>query len=268
MWLLPTLNRTQKLKTFLKSVVDTHNNVEGLILVDAEDFLKNEADYKALEIPPGWEIKITKAKTMGGKCREVIPTLNPDTTYIGILNDDHFCNSEKCLELLVQKLDGKNFVSANDRELISKRLDENNLVKQNIQPWFSSAFSFPVTATAWSIGLLRALNWCIFPPFLEHLFIDNLWHQLGTATGSWRMVAGAIVEHHHVLFGKAQPDQTHDEVYGPEFNQGKPGQLWANDQANFQHFMNTEFQIAVQTIKQFQDFLPGQQWNPEFNKRN
>lgn len=248
MWLLPSLNRPHKLKTFLKSLVDTKNEVEGMVLVDQKDFSLNNEAYVDIEnnhLPKNWKLVVTKAVTMGGKCREIIPTLDPKTKYIGILNDDHFCKSEKCLEVLVSKLDGKNFVSANDGSI--------------------NAFRLPVTATAWSTDLLRCLNWPIYPPFLEHLFIDNLWLQLGQATGCWRMVASAIVEHHHVLFGKAEEDETHRKVYGAEFKNGKPGETWAKDQANFNQFMQTEFHLAVAKIKEFQDWLPGQAWNPQIS---
>lgn len=249
MFLLPTLNRTHKLKTFLKSVIDTNNQVEGLILVDQKDFsLNNEAyiDIENNHLPAKWKLVVTRSVSMGAKCREIIPTLDPITKYIGLLNDDHFCKSEKCLEVLVSKLDGKNFVSANDGTV--------------------NAFRLPVTATAWSVGLLRAINWAIYPPFLEHLFIDNLWLELGKATGCWKMVASAMVEHHHVLFGKAEEDETHKKVYGADFKTGKPGEMWAKDQANFNSFMQSDFHLAVAKIKQFQDWLPGEAWNPQINR--
>jgi hypothetical protein len=247
MILLPTLNRIEKLKAFLKSVKDTKTTAPGLILVDADDYGKNCIGYDDIarnNMPDNWEFKITQAVTMGGKCREVIPELN--VNWVGLVNDDHECVTEGWDQKLIAKLDGKNFVSANDRTL--------------------NAYRLPVTATAWSMDLLKAVGWPIYPPWLEHLFIDNLWLNLGKATGSWRMVAGCIVTHNHVLFGKAESDDTHTKVYGENFHKGENGGLWLNDEANFNKFMQTEFQATVQKIKAFQDYLPGQAWNPEFNK--
>lgn len=249
MILLPTLNRTEKLKTFLKSAVDAGTTEPGRLLIDKNDFKANEKEYveiNNLHLPKGWSLEITEAVTMGGKCREFIPKLKPDVKYVMLTNDDHVCITPEWDQKLIAKLDGKNFVSANDRSL--------------------NAFRLPVTATAWSVPLLHCLGWPIYPPFLEHLFIDNLWLELGKATGCWRMVAGAIVEHHHVLWAKAPEDDTHKKVYGENYAKGEPGEMWKNDEQNYARFMQTEFQIAVQRIKQFQGYLPGQQWNPEFNK--
>lgn len=242
MWLLPTLNRTEKLKTFLKSALDMETTCPGRILIDQNDFTQHQKEYVELNnefLPNGWALEITQAVTMGDKCREYIPKLKPETTWVGLLNDDHFCASKHWDQKLIAKLDGKNYVSANDRTL--------------------NAFRLPVTATAWSMPLLRHLGWPIYPPFLQHLFIDNLWLELGKATGCWRMVASAIVEHHHVLHGKAQEDETHRKTYNQE--------AWAHDQQNHEMFMKTDFPAVVQKIKQFQDFLPGGEWNPKVSNK-
>lgn len=250
MFLLPTLNRIEKLRTFLKSARDTHMSEPGRLLIDKDDWKANEKDYVELNnnwLPNAqWAVEVTDGVTMGQKCREYIPKLlaqKPETKYIALLNDDHLCVTPEWDKKLISKLDGKNFVSANDRR--------------------PEAFRFPVTATAWSIDLLKCLNWPIYPHFLEHLFIDNLWHELGKATGCWRMVAGSVVTHNHIIFNNLPADETHKKVYGDNFDKGEPGELWKHDETNFKTFMATEFQIAVQRIKQMQDYLPGEQWNPK-----
>jgi len=246
MWLLPTLNRLEKLKNFLKAARDAEISTPGRILIDKDDWNKNQNEYVIINnkyLPDNWAIEITDAVTMGGKCREYIPKLKADTTWIGIFNDDHLPITKGFDKKLIAKLDGKNFVSANDRRLESFRL--------------------PVTATVWSLPLLQAVGWPIFPPFLEHLFIDNIWLQLGKATGCWRMVAGAVVEHAHVLHGRAPDDETHKKVYGENFHQGQPGEMWKKDEQNFNLFMQTDFQPTLQKIRQLQDYLPGEKWNPK-----
>jgi hypothetical protein len=253
MWLLPTLNRTEKLRRFLKSAKDTNTTEPGRLLIDKNDFHKNEEEYikiNNLHLPNDkWAIEITDGVTMGQKCREYIPKLKADTEYVALLNDDHLCISENWDQKLISRLDGKNFVSANDRRLEAWRL--------------------PVTATAWSMPLLRALGWPIYPPFLEHLFIDNLWFHLGKITGCWRMVASAVVEHDHVLWGRAQEDDTHKIVYGEKFSQGQRGEMWIKDEQNFRAFINSpDFGVAIQRIRELQDFLPGQQWNPKVSYKN
>jgi hypothetical protein len=139
---------------------------------------------------------------------------------------------------LISRLDGKNFVSSNDRTV--------------------NAFRLPVTATVWSMPLLEAIGWKIYPEGLAHLFIDNVWRDLGLATGCWKVVASAIVLHNHVLFGKAIEDSTHRKVYNPD--------AWAKDQAWYENFMKTEFQSVVAKIREFQNLQPGEAWNPEAAK--
>lgn len=253
MWLLPTLDRIEKLTAFLKSYAAMECKTKGRVLIDEKDWEKNQGAYVGINnklLPDGWAIEITKAVTMGGKIREYAPKAPDNTKFLGILNDDHVCASKNCLELLESKLDGKNFVSANDRR--------------------PQAFSFPVTATAWSVPLLKALGWPIYPPFLEHLYIDNLWHQLGIQTGCWRMVAGAVVLHDHILWNGKPQDETHKKVYGEEFissGGAKRSEMYQRDEQNFKIFMQTEFHQAVAKIKEFQDFLPGEQWNPKVREK-
>ncbi len=239
MWLLPTLNRIEKLKAFLKSAQDTGVTTPGRVVIDKGDFATHQEAYVEINnslLPPSWALEITDAVSMGDKCREVIPKLKPETQWVGLLNDDHFCVTKEWDKLLIAKLDGQNFVSANDRTV--------------------NAFRLPVTATAWSMPLLQSLGWPIYPPFLQHLFIDNIWLDFGRAAGCWRMVASAVVEHNHVLHGKGADDETHQKVYNKE--------SWQKDEQGYLAFKNSpDFNLAVQKIKQFQGYSPGQQWNPK-----
>lgn len=238
MILLPTLNRIEKLTNFLKSVFDTQTLSPGLILVDKEDFEKNKNGYSNVKIPDNWEIVQTDAITMGDKCREIWPRVK-DCEWVMLVNDDHFCVTPKWDQILISKLDGTNFVSANDR-------------------WISPAKA--TTATAWSMPLLNALGWPIYPPGLKHLFIDDLHEQLGKATGCWRPVMSAVVEHHHVLNGKGAMDQTHQKVYSQK--------SWDNDRAVFENIMKHDFADCVAKIQKLQNCLPASRYNPKVERSN
>ena len=121
------------------------------------------------------------------------------------------------------------------------------------------------TATAWSMDLLKAVDWPIYPPALQHLFIDDVWEQLGKATGCWRVCMDVVVEHNHVLFGKASPDDTHNKVYGAEFPQ-KPSKMWDMDKSVYENFMKHDFQNVVKKIMEFQDRPKHQVYNPNYDK--
>lgn len=233
MWLLPTLNRLEKLQTFLNSAIATRTSTPGRILVDMDDYDANREAYEALRMPSGWRVVDGDGVTMGDKCRESVLLDDLEQEWVGILNDDHFCVTACWDQRLIAKLDGTNFVSANDR-------------------WIAPTKA--TTATAWSMPLLRALGWPIYPPGLQHLFIDDLWENLGRATGCWRPVMSAVVEHHHVLNGRGKDDDTHQKVYAPK--------AWDHDRAIFDNFMKYDFADCVEKIKKLQNKPPAERYNP------
>ncbi len=236
MWLLPTLNRIEKLKEFIRHARGTETSTPGYILVDKEDFEANQKAYESIEHLPDWDFFITKAVTMGDKCREFMFTqkfMAEDIKWVGILNDDHVPITKGWDVKLVTRLDGKNFISANDR-------------------WMAPIKA--TTATAWSMPLLKCVGWPIFPPGLHHLFIDDVWEQLGKHTGCWRIAMDVVVEHRHVIKDASLNDATHEKVYSQK--------SWDMDKAVFDNFMKHDFQATVMKIRKFQDMLPGQAYNP------
>lgn len=240
MILLPTLNRIEKLTHFLESAIEAGTTEPGRILVDENDYEVHRSEYQALLLPEDWIFQLTKAVTMADKIREYWPNLS-HRDYVMIVNDDHEIITPKWDKILVEALDGKNFTSANDRS--------------------ARTFSMPVTATAWSMPLLNALGWPIYPPKFNHLFIDDVWRELGRATGCWRICANCVVLHNHVLFNAGEKDDTHSAVYGSEFP-AKKSKMWDEDQHSFEMFMKHDFAEAVKKIRAFQDYLPGQQYRP------
>lgn len=247
MWLLPTLDRIDKLKVFLETAKIAKTCTPGMVLVDEEDMTKNKEHYEVLDLPNNWIVMVTKAITMGDKVREVWPSVvNYRSRWVGLLNDDHYIVTPEWDRILVSALDGKNFTSSNDRRMAPMKA---------------------ATATAWSMDLLNAVGWPIYPPELKHLFIDDVWENLGRMTGCWRVCMNAVVEHKHVLFGTGSRDETHNKVYGAEFPQ-KPGRLWDMDKAVFENFMKHDFNDVVQKIKKLQDRPRHQTFNPNYSKRS
>ncbi len=237
MWLLPTLNRIEKLRAFLMSAKAAGTVTPGLVLIDKEDYSINRRDYDDLEaayMPDGWAFYITDAVSMGDKCREAFGAgMVVGCDWVGILNDDHYVVTPNWDKLLIAKLDGKNFVSANDR-------------------WVAPTKA--TTATVWSKPLLDILGWPIYPPGLQHLFIDDLWEHLGRQTGCWRVAMNVVVEHRHVIKDPKIEDDTHRKVYNQK--------SWDMDKAIFDNFMKHDFNLVVQKIKDFQNYLPQQSYNP------
>lgn len=220
MTLLPTLNRLRLLKRFLRSAIECETSTPGFIIVDEEDFDKNLEKYSNLKMPEGWEIIKTKAVKMGDKIREVWPEVKKrGWTAVNLLNDDHVIKTKHWDKKLLSKLDGTNFVTCQDN-------------------WMSPRKA--AGATVWSMPLLEAVGFPIYPSGMKHLFIDDLWETIGRGTGCWDIDHSVTIEHHNQLRTPGERDETFYQVYGrgPDLTQHE---LWQQDEKVFQKFLQTEY---------------------------
>lgn len=229
MTLLPTLNRAAKLEKFMKSALTAKTSTPGMVIVDTDDYLQNQAEYLRLEselFPKDWKLQITKARGMGDKIREVWPLVR-DKAWVALLNDDHYIVTPEWDVKTLKRLDGRNFVTTNDG-------------------WNAPARAAGLTM--FSMPLLECVGWPIFPPQINHLGIDDVWERLGRATGTWRVAMEILVDHQHA-FKNGSIDETHKLTYGAG--------PWINSPAHqdvamrMEAFMQQEFQKAVEKIKAF-----------------
>ncbi len=226
MILVPTLNRIELLKRFVQSLKDTGATCPGLLIVDEKDWAAHNAEYTAIEeslrLLPSWKFKLTKAVSMGDKVREVWDEVKTEK-WVGILNDDHVCITpgwDRKVELL---LDGTNMVSTDDGG------------------W---NFGFRVCGlTAWSMPLLEVCGFPIFPRNLQHLYIDDVWKNIGDQTGCWLETNKVKIEHNHVYNGKMGKDATFEKVNAPS--------SWEYDAKEFKHFMEQDFKGLCERVVKF-----------------
>lgn len=230
MHIIPSLNRIKKLSDCMDSFRATHISTPGMILVDSDDLSQNLEAYDGMreKLPKGWSIRVTKARGFGDKVREIWPEIR-DGEWVSLMNDEHFAITDEWDKKLLKQLNGKNFISCNDR-------------------WNAPARS--AGCTIWSMSLLEAVGWPIFPPQINHLGIDDVWEQLGRITGTWRVDMSVVIEHRHVFKG-AELDETHKLTYGEGPWQNSPAHQDVVARMNM--FMQTEFQPAVERIKKFAD---------------
>jgi hypothetical protein len=172
MWLLPSLNRAANLRRFLDAFRATGGSTPGAIIADHADFAANRAAYESLDLPRGWFIWQTAGVTPGDKLREIWDRLAP-CTWLGLIGDDCVPETAEWDKHLITSLDGTNFVSCDDARLAPHKV-----------------------GNCWAIsgGLVRTVGY-IFPPGLQHLFVDDVWETLGRATGCWRVRMDVRVRH-------------------------------------------------------------------------
>jgi len=224
--LLPTLNRTELLRNFIKSYEETKAEVPVKVLVDDQDFLANEQKYLHIfkEAPPTIHpVKTGLAVSMGEKTRFIWPQIESETEgfdYVGLLNDDHYCITPEWDKKVEALLDCTNMVSTND-----------------------GYWNFGVRVvglTAWSTELLTACGFPIFPAGIDHLYIDDVWKAIGESTGCWQETMTVNIEHRHVLCGKQQADETFRKVNSQaDYETGLKA---------FQNFMEKDFKVVCERI--------------------
>lgn len=222
MILLPTLNRPNLLKRFFESYIETKAIVPVMVLMDNSDYEKNKAEYDSIVYPVNaWMHNTGSNVSMGDKTRCSWGRIKEDyPKWIGLLNDDHVCITPEWDKKVEALLDGTNMVSTNDGN------------------W---NFGFNVVGlTAWSMPILEAAGFPIFPRNLHHYFIDNLWKAIGESTGCWLETSKINIEHRHVFCGKMEADDTFKKVNAPKANE--------YDQAEFKHFMEQDFKDVCMRI--------------------
>lgn len=241
-WLIPSRRRIEKLRKFCDSAVATKTSTPAIIIIDAKDYKDNNSDYLDIEMNhfpnPEWKIHVSKAEGMGPKVREVWDRIK-DRPWVGILNDDHFLVTKEWDKILISQLTGKNFVTCNDRWNAPRRA---------------------AGATLFSMDLLNAWGFPMFPPEIDHLGIDDVFEQLGKHTGCWDIDMATIVEHHHTYqrikamedFQNPQiVDDTHAAIYGRQLWDGSPA---AEDtRKRLEAFFKDTFPGALERTKQLLD---------------
>ena len=245
MTLLPTRRRLSLLHEFMKSAVLACTSTPGLVLIDEEDYSDDQAEYDYMKreaFPENWDIIVTKAESMGDKVREVWHMVESNSNWVNILNDDHVIKTRHWDQKLLPWLNGKNFVSCNDGSM-------------------EFCHMLPAGATIWSMPLLKAVGFPIFPNNLQHLFIDNVWKIIGENTGCWYKEMKVTIDHVHALKDKSKQDETFHMVYDDYFRGQKDPTQKCSDQLIFEAFMQNNLEQTVARIKKFQssedfEFVP------------
>ncbi len=233
MLLVPSRRRLDKLRNFCNSAVKTETTCPAMILVDKQDFHDNEKEYQALEMyhfpNKEWKIHVTEAEKMGPKVREVWPLIK-DRAWVGILNDDHVIKTKEWDKKIISQLNGKNFITTSDGWNAPKRA---------------------AGATMFSMPLMEAFGFPMFPPQIDHLGIDDVFEQLGRACGCWEIDMSVLVEHHHVFKNADARDETHDLIYGKlPWGQSPESQKVQKD---FEEWFKNDFPGIVERVRRFRE---------------
>lgn len=215
MWLLPSRRRPYNLARFFAACRASGVATEGTVLVDRRDWNDNRLDYEACDPPAGWRFRLTEGETQGDKVREVWPEI-ADRAWLGLIGDDCVPETAGWDRRLVEHLEPALIVSCEDGWQAPQRL-----------------------GNCWIIaGALARRVGYIFPPGLQHLFVDDIWEAIGRGADCWHRDMTVKVAHRHVQKGEAPPDETYRAIYGDGFTTPDAGPdmkngFWAGDEAVF-----------------------------------
>lgn len=245
MLLVPTRQRMSLLRRFCDSAIVTRTTCPALLLIDSKDYGENIKEYSEIELchfpNKDWKFQITEAEGMGPKVREVWPSLEK-CDWVGILNDDHVLVTPEWDKRLIKQLNGKNFVTCNDH-------------------WNAPARASG--ATMFSMPLLKAFGFPMFPKQVDHLGIDDVFETIGKATGCWDIDMSVIVEHWHAykrvtkLEDFSDPsiiDDTHAKVYGRGPWVGSPQAMEC--EKSLKDFFENDCGAVIERVRALQDAVP------------
>jgi hypothetical protein len=211
LWLLPSLDRPGNLARFFSAWRKTQASTPGMVLVDEADDARHLAEYLAIELPIGWHWRVTPAAAVsqGDKIRAVWDEVK-DCAWLGLVGDDCIPETPNWDRQLLDQLHRFGMVSCDDCWQAPQRVGN---------CWIVS-------------GPLIRLAGYLFPPGLQHLYVDDVWEEIGRAAQCWRVRMNVRVRHAHVLKGEAAADDTHRRVYGGDTIDVAAG-LWPQDRAAF-----------------------------------
>lgn len=224
-WLLPSWKRPHKIEEFIRQAAIAGMSTPCVVLLDDDDPSKDE--YLKIKLPHDWQFFMSKVTNedrvncIGRKIRDWTrqrPEFFKNAEWIGFLTDNYFPVTLRWDMKLIDQLNGMNFISSNDRWMAPMRV---------------------TGATVFSGDFLRAIGY-IYPPKLNHNYIDNIWETLGKRTGLWECDMSTIVLHKHWLQNTAQKDEAAINSWA----------FMKEDLNIFLEWHSKEFPLATQRLKQ------------------
>lgn len=176
-WLVPTRGRIHtNLRRLLRALEVTETSTRVYVVVDEDDYHDHAEAYDTL----GCDLFMVTGGSSGEAFEQARMMLSTfETEWVGFLSDDLVPETKGWdLELLAH-LNGTNVISSNDGAHAPRRMNG---------------------AVVWSAPLLRAVGY-VYPPGLKHMYVDDVWEELGRAIGIWYCEMDVMVRHAHASWG-------------------------------------------------------------------
>nr|WP_294549958.1 hypothetical protein [uncultured Rhodopila sp.] len=173
MWILPSLNRIDRVRALLVQMVATGLSTPGLVLLGARE----DPGTLVEVLPPGWQIELDHPLT---PCSLVYRlnrsfALVPDRDWYGLIADDNWPVTPGWDVKLIEAATRTGIASCDDGWQAPRRMH---------------------SAVVWRGDILRAAGFWV-PPCMRHNYIDDFWETIGRRFGFWTCLPDVRVEHRH-----------------------------------------------------------------------
>lgn len=193
--IVPSRGRPRRLAELAQDFAATVGP-EARMVVAVDDDDPELAAYKQLPIwnSPQFELRVGPRLRLGGTLNAIAAGLVGQCKAIGFMGDDHRPRTKDwALEVLTEMMFPRSAIVYGDDKLQGEQLP-------------TAVFIRPL--------VIHALGWMALPG-LTHLYIDNVWGEIGRAAGVLRYMPHVVIEHMHPAAGKALSDATYAEANAP-----------------------------------------------------
>lgn len=218
-WLMPTFGRVKtNVPRFFAAAKAAGMTTPGYLVVDHADYESNPYDYDSLLLPNNWTVHLVKGGGCASATNEALTDLfTDDVEWIGWLGDDIIPETEHWDVKAIRQLNGWNVVSTNDGAHAPHKLNG---------------------ISVWSGDLVRAVGY-LFPEGIQHMYLDDVWENIGRETACWQCDMSIMGRHAHASWG-AEKDKD------PTF--AKTNSRWPEDDRAFQRWEDGEKTNAVNRV--------------------
>jgi hypothetical protein len=185
--------RQERLREMIEACLSL-SEADTDIAVGIDDDDPSAGEYEAFlrAFPPGY-VFYTKAerRTLGAWTNRIAAANAGQYRAFASLGDDHIPRTMSWDGLLLEALDNLNDAGS-------------GIAYGNDQHQGQALPTAPVISS----DIVEALGW-MCEPSLRHMFVDNVWRDLGRAANCLAYVPGVVTEHQHPDAGKAVSDETY-----------------------------------------------------------